>query len=89
MIAIPSNYAFHAQRNGKIISSMKNFHVRTLPNIGKQVHTAPFCMPNIPLSGNSPSSLYAMLPGDPLVTGTLSQALVNAISLFNNIILAR
>ena len=31
----------------------------------------------------------AVLPGDPLVTGTLSQGLVNCVSLYSNIIFAR
>lgn len=30
-----------------------------------------------------------VLPGDPLVTGTLSQGVINAISIYSNVILAR
>ena len=33
--------------------------------------------------------LNAVLPGDPLVTGTLSVGVMNAISIYSNIVLAR
>ena len=36
-----------------------------------------------------PTELAVMLPGDPMVTGTLSQGVINGISIFSNIILAR
>ena len=31
----------------------------------------------------------AMLPGDPIVTGTIAQGVINGISIFSNVILAR
>jgi YggT family protein len=37
----------------------------------------------------SSSRLHAVLPGDPLVTGTLSQGVINGISIYSNIIFAR
>lgn len=37
----------------------------------------------------SASRLHAMLPGEPIVTGTLTQGIINAIGLFNNVLLLR
>jgi len=43
-----------------------------------------------PATSRRPSSrLHAVLPGDPLVTGTLSQGVINGISIYSNIIFAR
>lgn len=33
--------------------------------------------------------IAAALPGDPVITGTLTMGVINAISIFNNVILAR
>jgi hypothetical protein len=33
--------------------------------------------------------IAAVLPGDPLITGTLSQGVVTSVSLFSNVLLAR
>jgi len=35
------------------------------------------------------ASIAAVLPGDPLITGTLSQGVMNGISIYSNILLAR
>ena len=40
-------------------------------------------------SSTSSMRLHAVLPGDPLVTGTLSQGVINGISIYSNIIFAR
>ena len=37
----------------------------------------------------SRSPLASVLPGDPLITGTLSQGVVTSVSLFSNVLLAR
>ena len=36
-----------------------------------------------------PHILAAVLPGDPLITGTLSQGVVTSVGLFSNVLLAR
>ena len=40
-------------------------------------------------SRRSPYIVAAVLPGDPLITGTLSGGVVTSISLFSNVLLAR
>lgn len=40
-------------------------------------------------SGENADIVAAMLPGDPYVTGTLTQGVINGISIYNNILLAR
>lgn len=41
------------------------------------------------LKKQPPQLLAAVLPGDPLITGTISQGAITSVSIFSNIILAR
>ena len=41
------------------------------------------------LKKQPPQLLAAVLPGDPLITGTISQGAITSVSIFSNVILAR
>jgi len=38
---------------------------------------------------NNADIVAAMVPGDPMITGTIAQGFINAISIYSNVILAR
>lgn len=67
--------------HSSILSNIKNNQVKFRSNV------------NIPSTTKCRegkiTSLDAILPGDPMVSGTVSLGLVNAISLYSNILLAR
>lgn len=42
-----------------------------------------------PINYKQGKPLSAMLPGDPLLVGTLTQGTINVISIYNNILIAR
>eukprot|EP01031_Cornospumella_fuschlensis_P023152 gene23152-28136_t len=47
-----------------------------------------FLISKVPAKFRESKALSAMLPGDPLVVGTLTQGTINVISIYNNILIA-
>ena len=72
-------------------------HVLILFFVVAHINAAPIPMQSAYLYRNtdrksgfrSRSPLASVLPGDPLITGTLSQGVVTSVSLFSNVLLAR
>ena len=84
-VLVPLCTSFHLSCNPivirKVISASDNNYRISRSSLSFKTATI-----NVP---SSVSVLHAVMPGDPLITGTLSLGVINAISLYKNIIFAR
>lgn len=84
-VLVPLCTSFHLSCNPivirKVISISDNNYRISRSSLSFKTATI-----NVP---SSVSVLHAVMPGDPLITGTLSLGVINAISLYKNIIFAR